>query len=122
VFDEVRFAKWQVTNNDSNPATINAIYMYDWPHNRTGKLYRIWFTPRPIQTEAIIWSDLKGENPPLTVTSGWNEEGVRSIDGGGAQKTLEFEFGDWKSGSNDPALYKLVVTFDNGCQVSYNYP
>jgi hypothetical protein len=122
IFDEVRFAKWQITNNDSNPTTINAIYMYEWPHSKTGKLYRIWFTPRPIQTEKIIWSDLNGENPPLTVTSGWNEEGVRSIDGGGTQKLLEFEYGDWKSGSNDPALYKLVVTFDNGCQVAYNYP
>jgi hypothetical protein len=121
IFDEAYFAKWQVTNNDSNPTEINAIYI-NWPSDKTGKLYRIWFTPRPIQTEKIIWTDLDGENPPLTISSGWNEEGIRSIDGGGAQKTLEFEFGKWKSGSNNPDLYSLHVTFDNGCEVSLQLP
>jgi hypothetical protein len=121
IFDEAYRAKWQVTNNDSDPTEISAIY-FNWDASKTGKLYRIWFTPRSIQTKKIIWSDLNGENPPLTISSGWDLEGIRSIDGGGTQKTLGFEFGKWKSGSNNPDLYSLHVTFDNGCEVSSNYP
>ena len=120
-FTTAYFVKWQVTNNDSNPTEITTIY-FNWSFNRTKWLYRIWFTPRPIQTEKIIWSDLGGAREPLTVLDGWNEEGVRSIDGGGTQKMLEFQFDSWKSGSNNPDLYSLHVTFDNGCEVSFNYP
>jgi hypothetical protein len=95
---------------------------FNWDNSKTGKLYKILFTPWPLPNERVIWYDVNGKNPPLTISSTWNEEGVRSIDGGGTQKTLDFEFGKWKSGSNDPDLYSLHVTFANGCEVSYNYP
>jgi hypothetical protein len=95
---------------------------FNWDNSKTGKLYKIWFLPRASLDERLIWYDANGENPPLTISSTWNEQGVRTIDGGGTQKTLEFQFGKWKSGSNNPALYSLHVTFDNGCEVSFNYP
>ncbi len=118
IFDQAYFAKWQVTNNDSEPTTIGQIYI-NWSGAHTQKLYRVWFTPGSTQSEKIIWSVLGGEWPPQDISTGWNEEGIRSIAGGGALETLEFEFGLWKAGSNNPALYSITVVFTNTCTVSF---
>ena len=89
--------------------TIEKIYI-SWP-SANGGLAVINFGA------STIWPWLEFP-PPVTITGpGWL--GNRTI-AGGTQKTLEFRFES--NAVKGDGLYKINVTFDNGCKVSFNYP
>jgi hypothetical protein len=94
---------WTMANNGVTTVKITGIYL-DWP-NGNEELQKIILGGRE------IW-DQEDDNPPTTIHSGWQTPNRRLSPG--ESKSLIMEFAEDAASSG----YDLVVTLDNGCQIS----
>jgi len=106
--------KWKLSNPSSVAATIETLTI-TWPGN--GDLNKVKYDRSEI---------FKGVLPPptATITSGeWLKEPTdRTVNAGDSGKKLELEFdANFPLGNNQPPSdFMLEVTFEQGCEVSFN--